>query len=118
MAQGQSGNVAGGAHARWAAGPGAEALERVYSRSVALSGDAVVVFFRALAAVSQEELAPEDATEAPRFAPACGPWTRSFALSALCRMGRCASPASMRKRNDYAFISSYVQCDRACSALA
>lgn len=37
----------------WAEGPGAEAIQRVYSRSGDLNGDAVVVFVRALCAVSQ-----------------------------------------------------------------
>lgn len=50
----------------WAVGPGAEAIRSVYARSGQLNGDAVVVFVRALCAVSQEELSPADPSEAPR----------------------------------------------------
>lgn len=49
--------------ARWAAGPGRVGVERVYTRSAGLDGEAVVVFMRALCAVSQEEL---DAPGGPR----------------------------------------------------
>jgi len=49
--------------ARWAAGPGRGAVEAVYGRSATLDGEAVVVFVRALCAVSQEEL---DEPGAPR----------------------------------------------------
>jgi len=51
--------------ARWAAGPGRGAVEAVYGRSATLDGEAVVVFVRALCAVSQEEL---DEPGAPRRA--------------------------------------------------
>ena len=47
----------------WAGGPGQGAVEAIYARSAALGGEAVVVFTRALCAVSQEEL---DAPGAPR----------------------------------------------------
>ncbi len=50
----------------WAEGPGASGIEAVYGCSGALAGDAVVVFLRALCAVSQEELAPARPGEAPR----------------------------------------------------
>jgi hypothetical protein len=54
--------------AAWADGPGRESVERLYAASAGLSGDAVVIFFRALCAVSQEELAPADALEPARCA--------------------------------------------------
>ena len=45
--------------AAWARSPqGAAAIRGVYSRSTALDGEAIVVFVRALCAVSQEELVP------------------------------------------------------------
>ncbi|KAK9788000.1 hypothetical protein WJX73_004027 [Symbiochloris irregularis] len=50
----------------WAEGPGADAIQKVYARSGELNGDAVVVFVRALCAVSQEELSPADHEERPR----------------------------------------------------
>lgn len=50
----------------WAEGPGAEAIRSIYARSAQLNGDAVVVFVRALCAVSQEELSPADPAEPPR----------------------------------------------------
>ncbi len=43
---------------QWAEGEGLASVERVFSHSAALDGDAVVVFMRALCAVSQEELDP------------------------------------------------------------
>jgi len=45
-------------------------VEKVYERSGSLNGDAVVIFARALAAVSQEELVPVRPGEAPR----CAAW--------------------------------------------
>lgn len=57
----------GAAHVLWAtAGPGREAIERVFERSSRLNGDAVVVFMRSLAAISQEELVPVVVTDRPR----------------------------------------------------
>ena len=50
----------------WAEGSGREAVEKVYARSASLNGDAVVIFVRALCAVSQEELVPVRPGEAPR----------------------------------------------------
>lgn len=51
----------------WATGaPGRDAIERVFERSARLNGDAVVVFMRSLAAISQEELVPVVVTEKPR----------------------------------------------------
>lgn len=57
------------AQAAWADGPGREGVERLYGGSGALNGDAVVIFIRALCAVSQEELVPADALEPARCAP-------------------------------------------------
>lgn len=58
----------GAAHVAWATtGPGREAVERVFERSARLNGDAVVVFMRSLAAISQEELVPVVLTEKPRY---------------------------------------------------
>lgn len=42
----------------WGQTAGATPVERVFSNSANLSGDAVVTFMRALCAVSQEELSP------------------------------------------------------------
>ena len=50
----------------WAVGPGAAAIEQVYNCSSSLNGEAVLVFVRALCAVSQEELNPAQPSEAPR----------------------------------------------------
>ena len=50
----------------WSENEGRDAIEQVYSRSADLSGDAVVVFVRALCAVSQEELAPADPDQPAR----------------------------------------------------
>ncbi len=62
----------GAALGSWAEGPaGREAVEKVYERSGSLNGDAVVIFARALAAVSQEELVPVRPGEAPRCAFYC-----------------------------------------------
>jgi hypothetical protein len=59
----------GAAHVLWTTGaPGREAVERVFERSARLNGDAVVVFMRSLAAISQEELVPVVVTEKPRCA--------------------------------------------------
>ena len=59
----------GAALGSWAEGSvGREAVEKVYERSGSLNGDAVVIFVRALAAVSQEELVPVRPGEAPRRA--------------------------------------------------
>ena len=41
-------------------------IERLYSSSAGMSGDAVVIFVRALCAVSQEELVPADLQEPAR----------------------------------------------------
>jgi hypothetical protein len=58
----------GAAHVLWATGaPGRDAVERVFERSARLNGDAVVVFMRSLAAISQEELVPVVVTEKPRY---------------------------------------------------
>ena len=43
-----------------------DAVERVFERSARLNGDAVVVFMRSLAAISQEELVPVGVTDRPR----------------------------------------------------
>ena len=50
----------------WAQGSGAEHIEKVYARSGTLNGEAVVVFVRALCAVSQEELTPRQPEDPPR----------------------------------------------------
>lgn len=50
----------------WSEDEGREAIEQVYVRSSYLNGDAVVVFVRALCAVSQEELVPADAEQPAR----------------------------------------------------
>ncbi|KAK9804748.1 hypothetical protein WJX72_003264 [[Myrmecia] bisecta] len=50
----------------WAEGPGSAAIEEVYARSATLNGDAVVIFMRALCAVSQEELVPSRPEDKPR----------------------------------------------------
>ncbi len=47
-------------------GPGASAIDQVYACSGSLNGEAVLVFVRALCAVSQEELNPAQATDIPR----------------------------------------------------
>ena len=54
----------------WSEDEGREAIERVYSYSSSLNGDAVVVFVRALCAVSQEELVPADPEQPARQPPA------------------------------------------------
>ena len=54
--------------ANWAEGPGREGLEKVYMSSRSLDGDAVVIFVRALCAVSQEELLPANPDEPARYA--------------------------------------------------
>jgi hypothetical protein len=60
--------TAGAAHVKWAAtGRGRIAVADMWARSADLSGDAVVVFFRALAAISQEELAPLPPVDLPRW---------------------------------------------------
>ena len=48
-------------------GPGASAIDQVYACSGSLNGEAVLVFVRALCAVSQEELNPAQATDIPRW---------------------------------------------------
>lgn len=53
--------------ANWADGPGRNDIERLYMRSGSLNGEAVVVFVRALCAVSQEELAPSNPEEPARY---------------------------------------------------
>ena len=52
--------------AAWAVGPGADAIDQVYACSSSLNGEAVLVFVRALCAVSQEELNPSQPTDIPR----------------------------------------------------
>ena len=53
-------------------GPGAGAIDQVYACSGSLNGEAVLVFVRALCAVSQEELNPPHPTDIPRWAcPLC-----------------------------------------------
>ena len=52
--------------ANWAEGPGREGIEKVYMSSRSLSGDAIVIFMRALCAVSQEELLPANPEEPAR----------------------------------------------------
>ena len=54
--------------ANWAEGPGREGIEKVYMSSRSLDGDAVVIFMRALCAVSQEELMPANPEEPARYA--------------------------------------------------
>lgn len=61
----------GAAHVLWAAGPGRASIERVFERSPRLNGDAVVVFMRSLAAISQEELVPVLVTDRPRCVHQC-----------------------------------------------
>ena len=53
--------------AAWAVGPGAGAIDQVYACSGSLNGEAVLVFVRALCAVSQEELNPAQPTDIPRY---------------------------------------------------
>lgn len=54
-------------HVAWAtSGAGKDAVERVFERSARLNGDAVVVFMRSLAAISQEELVPIVLNDKPR----------------------------------------------------
>ena len=55
--------------AAWAGGPGAGAIRQVYACSSSLNGEAVLVFVRALCAVSQEELNPPHPTDTPRLGP-------------------------------------------------
>ena len=50
----------------WAQGSGAEHIEKVYARSGTLNGEAVVIFVRALCAISQEELTPRQPEDPPR----------------------------------------------------
>ena len=57
----------GAALGSWAEGTGRKAVEQVFARSASLNGDAVVIFVRALCAVSQEELVPVRPGEAPRW---------------------------------------------------
>ena len=57
----------GAALANWAEGPGREGIEKVYMSSRSLDGDAVVIFMRALCAVSQEELMPANPEEPARY---------------------------------------------------
>ena len=52
--------------ADWADGPGRGDIERLYMCSRVLNGDAVVIFVRALCAVSQEELVPASPEEPAR----------------------------------------------------
>ncbi len=54
--------------ANWAEGPGRDGIEKVYMSSRKLDGDAVVIFMRALCAVSQEELMPANPEEPARYA--------------------------------------------------
>ncbi|BDA49435.1 probable Brefeldin A-inhibited guanine nucleotide-exchange protein [Coccomyxa sp. Obi] len=56
----------GQALADWADGPGRADIERLYMCSRVLNGDAVVIFVRALCAVSQEELVPASPEEPAR----------------------------------------------------
>lgn len=53
--------------ADWADGPGRSDIERLYMCSSVLNGDAVVIFMRALCAVSQEELMPASPEEPARY---------------------------------------------------
>ena len=53
--------------AAWAIGPGAGAIDKVYACSSSLNGEAVLVFVRALCAVSQEELNPAQPSDIPRY---------------------------------------------------
>lgn len=53
--------------ANWAEGPGRDGIEKVYMSSGSLDGDAVVIFVRALCAVSQEELLPANPDETARY---------------------------------------------------
>ena len=50
----------------WAEADGKQDIEQVFARSADLNGDAVIVFVRALCAISQEELVPEDPADPPR----------------------------------------------------
>ncbi len=52
----------------WSESEGQEAVERVFTGSADLNGDAVVVFMRAVCAVSQEELIPDDPSQPARCA--------------------------------------------------
>ena len=66
----------------WAQGSGAEHVEKVYARSGTLNGEAVVIFVRALCAISQEELTPRQPEDPPRCFPQakCCLMARSFGL--------------------------------------
>uniref|UniRef100_A0A061RZZ7 Brefeldin a-inhibited guanine nucleotide-exchange protein 2 n=1 Tax=Tetraselmis sp. GSL018 TaxID=582737 RepID=A0A061RZZ7_9CHLO len=48
--------VPGAAHIAWTEGEGSAEIERVFAGSTKMDGESVVVFFRAMCAVSQEEL--------------------------------------------------------------
>ena len=62
----------------WSENEGREAIEQVYARSARLNGDSVVVFVRALCAVSQEELVPGNPGEPARLAISAIPTTLSL----------------------------------------
>lgn len=53
----------------WSENEGREAIEQVYSCSSSLNGDAVIIFVRALCAVSQEELVPANLEQPARCVP-------------------------------------------------
>lgn len=67
--------------------PGVAPIERVYSGSAGLAGDAVLSFMRALCAVSQEELHP---TEPGEPAPANGTCTRGAHWTPSRQRWRCS----------------------------
>ena len=69
----------------WAQGAeGQRQLQQIFTNSGALNGDAVVVFIRAVCAVSQEELVPTTSDLPPRYSQKCvAMYTHSCRLSRL-----------------------------------
>lgn len=53
----------------WAEKEGKAEIQKVFTRSADLNGDAVIIFVRALCAISQEELVPENPSDPPRSEP-------------------------------------------------
>lgn len=64
------GAAAGGPLRSWVDKNGSTEMDKVFVGSCALDGDAVLVFTRALCAVSLEELNPDDGLS-PRYQQAC-----------------------------------------------
>ena len=70
----------------WAQGAeGQRQLQQIFTNSAALNGDAVVVFIRAVCAVSQEELVPTTSDLPPRYSHECvATHKQSHAFRAAC----------------------------------